>query len=343
MTVIDVHTHLFPRPYIARVRRLLEHPTTPAEIATVHLLEHTILEVPGMSDVETHLDVMDAHGIDGQVLSLPIPGTYEGREADRRELARIANDAYGEIVAAAPTRFAGLASLPLPFADASLEEMARALDDLGMVGVFLGTNVNGVRLDDPVFTPVYEELDRRGAAAFLHPMTPDFAEVLVDYNLQATLGLKFETGITVHRMIFSGVFERFPRIKFVIPHMGGMLPYVMARMDATYRTGQAGADLPHPPSTYMRRLYYDTVNYQDASVRFAADLFGADHLLFGTDFPFRLSDVAAAVRSIDDTPLTLEERNRILHGTAQEVYGLDAIVGPDLARGGDTVLTGLSA
>lgn len=324
--VIDVHCHLFPTPYLRRVQQLLAHPKTPTEISTRNLLDNTILRVRGMSDVDARLEVMDEHGIDAQVLSMPIPGTYEGSEADRCDLARIVNDAYAEIVAAAPTRFAALASLPLPHADASLAELSRCLDELGMVGVFLGTNVNGVRLDDQVFAPVYEELDRRGASVFLHPMTPDFADVLVDYNLQATLGLKFETGITVHRMVFSGVFERYPRIKFVIPHMGGILPFVMARLDATYRTGQAGADLPHPPSVYLRRLYYDTVNYQAESVRFVADLFGADHLLFGTDYPFRLSDVGAAVQSIDDTSLTAAERADIMSGTAQRVFGLAPIM-----------------
>src|SRR5262249_47005694 len=142
----------------------------------------------------------------------------------------------------------------------------------------------------------FDELDRRGTSVFLHPNVPvcsgpDVAEM----NIRSTLAYIFDTGVTVYRMIFSGMLERYRQMKIVVPHLGGMLPYLTGRLEESYRSGRAGSALSKPPAEYMNELCYDTLISHPLSLRMAKEQFGADHLMLGSDYPLGSGSLEDAV------------------------------------------------
>jgi aminocarboxymuconate-semialdehyde decarboxylase len=266
---------------------------------------------------------MERIGVDYQVLSLSMPMSYDGDAATRLRLARLTNDRFARAVQDHPRHFFAVATLPLPDVDASLVELERCLDELGMVGVGIGSNIRGRRLDDPELTPVFEELDLRGTTLLLHPNIPvcsgpDIAEL----NLGPSLAYIFDTGITVYRMILSGMLDRFRRLKVVVPHLGGMLPYLTGRIEEGYRAGRAGAGLERPPAAYLADLYYDTLIGHQPSLQLAKRQFGAERLMLGSDFPLGSSPLEDAVQFVLDADLTDPEREQVLGATAVRVLGL---------------------
>jgi predicted TIM-barrel fold metal-dependent hydrolase len=225
-------------------------------------------------DVDERVDLMDRLGLDAQVLAVSIPFTYDGDATTRLRLARLSNDPLAQAAQDHPRRFFALATLPLHVED-SLTELERCFDDLGMIGVMLGSTVNGMRLENPVLAPIFDELDRRGTSVFLHPNVPvcsgpDVAEL----NISSTLAYIFDTSVTVYRMIFSGMLDRYRQLKVVVPHLGGILPYLSGRLEESYRSGRAGNALSKPPGEYLSELYYDTLINHQLSLRMAREQFG---------------------------------------------------------------------
>ncbi|MHB8619147.1 MAG: amidohydrolase family protein [Chloroflexota bacterium] len=318
---IDIHAHLYPEEYLRRVEALFAHPKTPEARATRILIDTKIRKDPAMWTVDHRLELMEKLGVDYQVLSLSIPQAYEGDAGTRRDLARLANDFFAEQVERHPNRFLAFASLPLPDIEGSLRELARCVDGLGMVGVCLGSHVNGRRYDDPLFTPLFDEIDRRGLPVFLHPMIAECSANLEDYNLNATLGFIMDTGMTVLRMVFGGMFEKYRRFKLVVPHLGGMLPYLFGRIEGAYRSHPACKAIPRSPIEYMKEFYYDLVSYHVPSIHMATDLFGADHLLLGSDYPFGLGDVHMAIQSIYDAGFSEADQAKIFGENARKLLG----------------------
>ena len=322
MRKIDVHAHLYDQRYIAELDRALEHYSTPREgyVAAHHA---RVKARPANWDVVERLGLMERLGVDYQVLSMSIPMTYEGDAPARLRMAQISNDCFAATVEQHPDHFFAFATLPLPTIDESLVELERCLDQLHMVGVCLGSNIRGMRLDDALLAPLFEELDRRGTVIFLHPAIPVCSGPDLDaFNLSATLGYLFDTGVTVHRMISSGMFERYRRLKVIVPHLGGMLPYVAGRSDASYRSNPSGSNIPEPPSTYLKRLYFDTINFNPPSMRLAVEMFGADHLLLGSDYPLGSTGLEAAVQQIVDFGFSPEDEEQVLGGNAIRLLDL---------------------
>ena len=191
-----------------------------------------------------------------------------------------------------------------------------------MVGVAFGSHVNGKRLDDPALSPIFDELDRRGTVVFLHPnipvcMGPD----IVDMNIGPSLAYLFDTGVTIYRMIFSGMLERYRRLKVIVPHLGGMLPYLTGRLEEVYGAGRAGKDLPKPPGEYLRELYFDTLINHQPSLRLAKDQFGADHLMLDSDYPPGMLPLEQSLRFLEEADLSEAERHQILGANATRVLG----------------------
>ena len=319
---IDVHAHLFPERYIAELDRVLADPQTAEEKATKSLLDNKVKKDPAMWTVDERLRLMERLEVDYQVLSLSLPQAYEGDRETRKSLAQMSNDLFAAEVGAHPDHFLAFGSVPLPNVDDALEELARCMDQLHLAGLLIGSNVNGLRLDDPLLAPLFEEIDRRGLTVLLHPMTPSCAEMVVDYNMASTLGFIFDTGVTVYRMIFSGMFEKYRRMQLIVPHLGGMLPYLIGRVEGAYRSHPACKGIPRPPTEYMKELYYDLVSYHVPSIHLAAQVFGTDHLLLGSDYPFGLSDLEMAVQSVQDAGFSAADQELIYSGNAKRLLGL---------------------
>lgn len=319
MPKIDVHAHLYDEHYLDELSRLLASPQTGVEEASAKQYTRT-MTTPANWDVDERVGLMERIGLDYQVLSLSIPMSYDGDAETRLRLARISNDRFATAVQNHPKHFFAFATLPLPDVDASLKELERCLGELHMVGVCLGSNIQGRRLDDPGFEPLFEEMNRRGTPLFLHPNIPVCSGPdTVDFNISAGLAYIYDTGVTVYRMIMSGMLERFRRLSVIVPHLGGMLPYLTGRLDGGMR--RVGP-MAKPPSEYMKELYYDTVSQHPPALRMAKEQFGADHLMLGSDYPLGSSPLEESVRFIADADLTPVERDLVLGGNAARVLKL---------------------
>jgi len=266
---------------------------------------------------------MDSAGVDRQVLSVTPQSPHLADEHAAVAAARFANDFYAEVVERWPDRFSAFAALPLPHVDAALAELTRALDELGMVGVAITTDVLGRTAADPLFEPLFAELDRRNAVLFIHPAGSGIGSPMInDFDLTWLIGAPIEDTVDVVHLIRAGVPTRYPNMKIVNAHLGGALPMLLQRLDNKYQRDLG--ELTELPSTTARRMWYDTVshNYPPA-LRGAAESLGVDRLVLGTDFPYLDGDYYRdAVTHIQNSGLAAEASEKILDHTLRTLLGL---------------------
>jgi len=239
---------------------------------------------------EERLQDMDAQGVDVQVVSVHTPlFGYHLDPAQGRALAREVNDEIAAMTRQWPTRFAGLATLPVQDVKAAIDELERAVTVLGLKGAELDTVVNSENWDEPRFLPLFKAAEAMGAVLFFHPQPQHnfVVERAGRYGLANSLGVIVEDAIVVAVLILGGVLEACPDLKACIAHGGGPACYAMGRLDRGWHgTPAARAHTPSPPSSYQRRLYYDTVVGSEAALRFLLDQVGADRVVLGSDWPF---------------------------------------------------------
>jgi aminocarboxymuconate-semialdehyde decarboxylase len=323
--IIDVHTHFFPPGYLDALRRApepyaLDRDAEGRTVLTLHGARIVTL-TEQMTSPEDRIREMDRLGVDRQVLSVTIPSVYVGPAARRADLARRANDGLAEVAARFPRRFSALASVPLDDPDAAVRELERAVVELGMAGALVGSNVGGRYLDDPAFLPFYERAAALGTPLLVHPMPPEAPDATFVRGLVPLLGFVFNTSASVARLILAGVLERVPRLTLILAHLGGTLPYLVQRLDNGYRAyPEARAHLPHPPSHYLARLYYDTVSFSVPSLRCALDTVGPSQIVMGTDYPHVIGDIGAALETVRALPLPAASIAAILGQTARRLF-----------------------
>jgi len=324
--VIDVHNHFYPPEYLdalragdSVVRVTLDEAGNPC----VHYPGDYNVAVQGHRDIAYREDVLEREGVDTQVITLTTPGTHVEAPDRAFRLARLVNDAFARIIRERGQRFAALATLPLCDPAASVAELQRAMRDLRFPGAMLFSNVNGVALADPCFEPLYAEADRLGAVLHIHPTSPVGVEAMTDFWLMPLVGFLFDTTLAAAKLVFAGVPERYPRIKWVLGHLGGGIPYLAERLDRGWRAfGECRSSIDRPPSEYLRRFYFDTVNFDPRALRFAADFGGVGQLLGGSDYPHAIGSIPLMKESIAAASFTPDERAQILGGNAARVYGL---------------------
>ncbi|MDR5694538.1 MAG: amidohydrolase family protein [Armatimonadota bacterium] len=317
---IDVHSHFFPASFLQLVQE-----EGPRHGARVEVREVALLAMPGhpqvrlippFVDVGARVEAMDAMGIDVQALSLPPPMVYWAPADLGRELARAFNDGILDVCRRVPGRFVGLATLPLQDIDASLEEMERSVRDLGMRGIHVGASVNGSYLDDPRFLPMWELAHALDVTVFTHPQINVAREVLDRHHLFNTLGFPMDTTVMAARMIYSGLLERLPKLRIVLAHGGGVLPYLLGRLDHSYsQRRECQEAIPEPPSRYMRNFYFDTLTHSDAALSFLISVVGPNRIVLGTDAPFDMADRSSVAR-VRRLGLSQEMESAVLKDTA---------------------------
>ncbi|MDP2935029.1 MAG: amidohydrolase family protein [Dehalococcoidia bacterium] len=313
---IDVHAHYYPLDYLEEIERLADRSNL-RDQAWLGINERKVKTTPAMWSVDQRLAEMDAAGVDMQALSLSIPNVFFEDRAVAVALAQSTNEALADICRKHPRRFKALASLPLPHVDDAIVEMRRAVEHLGMHGLVLGSNINTRPLDSPEFMPLYEEADRLGLAIFIHPMIPMGIESLGVYDLAAGAGFLLDTTVAAARLAYSGVLERCRNLKVIIPHLGGVIPYIIKRLDNSYRTRpECRLVISNPPSHYLTRLYMDVVSFHQPALRCALDTVGAGQLLLGSDYPFALGSMEQAVASVKELGLPAEDEERVFSGNA---------------------------
>ncbi len=335
MRKIDVFNHIFPERYVARMREVAPNVKDSGKRAR---------GVPMLVDLDVRFRVMDAFEGYQQILSIASPPIETfARPADASDLARRANDGMAELVARHPDRFPGfIASLPLNDPDAALGETVRAVDDLGARGIQLFTNVCGTPIVAPQFLPLFETMAAYDLPIWLHPYrganVPDYlTEDRSLYEIWWTFGWPYETSVAMARIVFAGLFDRFPDLKIITHHMGAMAPYFEGRLgpgldqlgsrssDVDYST--VLASLTKRPIDYFRMFYADTALFgaYDATVC-GLRFFGADRVLFASDSPFDPEKGPMYIREtigiLDRLPMSTEDRERIYWGNAVRLLKL---------------------
>ncbi|MGQ0804395.1 MAG: amidohydrolase family protein [Actinomycetota bacterium] len=266
-------------------------------------------------------------GIDVQILSISALMPDVPTAGDALALAQLSNDIYHDAATGNDGRYRAFGAAPLPHVDEAIEETGRCLDELAMLGMTVGCSMGGRPLDDPAFDPFFAELDRRGAVLFLHPRGTGCGPHSEEFGMPWIIGAPIEDAIACLRLILSGMLDRYPDIRFIIPHLGGMLPFVAQRLDDSVER-QRTAGFPHsittPPTEYLRRLWFDTVSEHIPALRCACDSVGADRLLLGTDFPFTES-LRRCVTYVEEAGLSKTDETAILERTAETLLGLEPV------------------
>jgi aminocarboxymuconate-semialdehyde decarboxylase len=275
---------------------------------------------------EERLADMDAQGVDVQVLSIHMPLVgYHLDPAQGRQLARDVNDEIAAMTRQWPTRFAGLATLPLQDVSASIDELDRAVHVLGLKGAELDTVVEGDNWDEPRFLPLFKAAEAMGAVLFFHPQ-PQHNFLLrrtERYGLVNSIGVIVEDTLIVAILIFGGVLDACPDLKVVVAHGGGPACFGMGRLDHGWKVRpEARVHIQQPPSTYQRRLYYDCVVGSEAALRFLIDQVGVDRVVLGSDWPFVAWDPSPVGWVQGLATLTREEKDQILWQNLEKLLGV---------------------
>lgn len=339
MKKIDIYNHVLPPAYFELVKTHSKDAGIVKRMASLPMLWD--LEARAAMLAEQFPEVM-------QVLTLSAPAPESlGDPAATPAFARVANDGMAEICARWPERFpAFVASLPMNNVPAALEEMDRAINQLGARGVQVVTNVNGRPLDDPEFFPIFEAMaTRHDLPVWMHPFrpgsTPDYkGEERSRYEIWQVLGWPFESSVAMSRLVFSGLLEKLPTLRIITHHCGGMLPYFAGRAETLWaQLGSRSADgseadvlkrLSKPPIEYFKMFYGDTVlGGSTAALRCGLEFFGIDHVVFASDCPFDPEGgpmfIREGIRSIDELGLSEEDRDKLYLGNALKLMRMSRL------------------
>jgi aminocarboxymuconate-semialdehyde decarboxylase len=316
MIIIDFHNHFYPKEYIEAIQ------TGPSNIKVTYdennnpLLhypgDYNIL-VPSHRDIDFREQAIKKAGIDKQILTFTTPGTQIESPERSVELAQIVNDGLARIKDERSDWFTALATLPLNDPETSVIEFERAFNDLGFKGVMVFSNINGIALSDRRFWPLYEKASDLKAVFYIHPNFPVGVEAMTEYWLMPLIGFTFDTTLAAAKLVFSGVVEKFPGIRWVLAHLGGAIPYLAERLDRGYFAfKECREHISKPPSEYLKEFYYDTVNFDLKALKLAIDFAGADHLVAGSDYPHQIGSMEKMVDSIEKLNISSVEKAGIL-------------------------------
>jgi len=308
--IIDTHFHAFPQKFID---------LTPGRQDSRGL---------GMTpfDQQEYLHVMDEYGVDIGVLSNP--GSMIERSGDRRralEASRILNDTFAEAHAKHPHRFKAFARPPMLDMDDCVQELRRCFDELGMHGVVLSTNLAGKYVDEPAFKPFWDELARIDKPLFLHPANAPCLENWGKYSLHQKMLWPADSTLAISRIVYAGTFDRYPGIKLIASHLGGMIPVYLDRLN----WWEGDLQCKNEPETYFRKLYYDTAGPVRApAIKMVCDTVGVDQVLFGADYPHGRGGrddqfYPMTLQAMNELELPAGEKEQIYYKNAKRLFGFD--------------------
>lgn len=323
--IVDFHNHYYPPKYL----EALEHGPSAVRITRddegnpwLYYPGDYNVAVRGHRDIDYREQVLRQTGVDTQVITLTTPGTHVETPATAARLASLVNDEFARVVADKRGRFATLATLPLNDPAASVIELRRAMTELHFPGAMVFSNINGVALWDQRFWKLYETANELGAVFHIHPTNPVGVEAMMEFWLMPLVGFLFDTTLAAAGLVFSGVAERFPRIRWALGHLGGAIPYLAERLDRGFEAFQeCRKNINQLPSTYLKRFYYDTVNFDPKAIELAIAFAGVDHILAGSDYPHQIGSIEKLLASISALPISAEDKARILGGNSARLLG----------------------
>jgi len=330
--VVDVHNHLYPREWIDYLEKRTTSPTMKwtGPTSMVFYSEDVIVahvDRPGHYDPEARIKDLDKYGIGTQVIGLTIPGVDLLPIEEAVPWARRINDSYAEVCQKYPGRFYALATLPYLDMDEALKELGRAYKDLKVKGIMMFSNINGKPIATEELEPLWAKAEEYDLPVLVHPAPPLTAEAMKKVGIPFQLfGYTLDTSMAVISLIFKGVLERHPGLKIIHSHLGGVVPYLVGRMEDSF-SGYAkewNIELPKSPSEYYKRqVYPDSINYNVPSLRCCLDWVGATHIVLGTDYAHRVGRPEQAVDFIKRLGLSQEDTDNILGGNAVRIFGLE--------------------
>jgi aminocarboxymuconate-semialdehyde decarboxylase len=324
--VIDIHAHYFPQSYLDLVAEEGKRFNASYNMSDKGWYIKTPAGNNGplptsFIDLKARIADMDQQGVAVQAISLTAPMLYWCDAELSTKLAKAWNDAASAAHQAYPTRLVALLTLPMLYPDRALDELNRASTLPGMRGVYLGTNIAGKDLDDPLFEPILARIEALDLPIFLHPVDVIGGDRLKPFFLSNLIGNPVDTAIAACHLIFGGVLDRHPKLQIGLPHAGGVLPILIGRIDQGWHTREDLKSLPQAPSTYLQRFTYDTITHSKASMELVIKQVGAERILLGSDYCFTMG-YSRPVQFLDQLDLATPERKMILGGNAARLLKL---------------------
>ncbi len=327
---VDVQSHVFPRAYAEMYVNAPGFVQAQRLESDRYLLRYGDIQRFHLNLAEyapaRKIDAMDQAGIDVSVLSVNIPSPSRLPACQRLRGARLCNDYLADLVQDSRGRFVGLASLPLPDVEDSIQELERAIVSLNLRGVFCCSHFDGTMLDDPALEPFYARVAALGVPLVLHPTVPTWGAHVRDHAMIPMVAFMMDTSFAMLRLILGGMLERHPALKVVHPHAGGVLPYLMGRVEEqTEHKGRGRENITHPPGTYYERVYLDLVTPSAEAIRFALRHAGPERLMFGSDHPWvSIETIQDHVhRGLQGLDLTADQMARIQGGNAARLFQIE--------------------
>jgi aminocarboxymuconate-semialdehyde decarboxylase len=328
--MIDFHNHYYPPEYM----KAIEQGPSAVRIdydaegnPQLHYPGDYNIAVRGHRDIAYRAEFLrnapPDQKIDTQVITLTTPGTHIEEPRTAIKLAQITNDAFARAVSDYPGLYVALATLPLCDPAASVTELRRAMEQLHFRGAMVFSNINGTALSHQRFWPVWEAANQLGAIIHIHPTNPVGVEAMLDYWLMPLVGFLMDTTLAAASLVFSGVPERFPNIKWVLGHLGGAIPYLAERLDRGYEAfADCRRNISRPPSSYLEKFFFDTVNFDPRALELAVSFAGASQVLAGSDYPHQIGSIPKMLQSLHAMRISDSDRQLILGGNAKRLLGI---------------------
>lgn len=324
VTAIDCQIHWYPPSFL---EWCLERSSFPrckrdGEGFKYEIAPEVFFDFQGpMIDLPQLFERVGRAGIETLVISTEPALDVTGWQLDEAvEGARLLNEAKASAQRGNPGQFVGLASLPMQDPAAAITELDHAIQTLGLAGVCIPSNLHGSPITSPELLDVYKRIEQLDVPLFLHPTRSIAAGELSDYGLEYAIGYMFDTSVAALNLVFSGTLDKCPELRVVHPHLGALLPYHAERIDIQYKLPWSGNEgFPGLPSEYIRRFYTDTVSNSPAALRMAVEFYGAEKILFATDFPWW--EPEPGVELVEST-LDEPERELVLSGNAKRLLKL---------------------
>lgn len=318
---IDVHNHFYPTRFLKQLEKdgaTVSITVEKDEWGRQILVQHgnrLVTITPPMKNINQRLEDMEQAGFDMQILTLSIPSVDIFPVEIGEAMARVVNDETAQICRDHPSHFMAFATLPFLDPDRTVKELERCIDEFKFQGACIGSNINGMGLDNQLLYPFYERISDYDLPIHIHPRAPADKETYKDYRLGPMIGFEMDLCIAVVRLIMGGVMERFPDLKFIVSHLGGAIPYLAERIQNCYEAyPECRGNISGPAKDYLRRFYYDTVSFFEPALMCAYSFVGAERLVLGSDYPHVIGDIREAITSIEHLDIPQTDKEMIYSG-----------------------------